>query len=177
VLYAKYVVTSRECDAKRDIYLNHWRCFSFWNKEELRTSILNAFVFTDACVHDFCHVRWDYVRLCCDMLVCYGRFRLGYVSLGYKECPRRKGHWEVIVSVILNKKLYTHMCPIRNGFRDRPILLYSTLYTVQRSNTPCPHARCKYIDVDGGIFENVLYWVNCTNFVAWTVNTAIRNST
>jgi hypothetical protein len=23
----------------------------------------------------------------------------------------------------------------------------------------------KCIDVDGGIFENVLYWVNCTNFV------------
>jgi hypothetical protein len=23
----------------------------------------------------------------------------------------------------------------------------------------------KFIDVDGGIFENVLYYVNCTNFV------------
>jgi hypothetical protein len=31
----------------------------------------------------------------------------------------------------------------------------------------------KYVDVDGGIFENV----NCTNFVTGTTNTGIRNST
>jgi hypothetical protein len=35
--------------------------------------------------------------------------------------------WEVIVSVILNKKLYMNMCPISNGFRDRAIWLYSGL--------------------------------------------------
>ena len=29
--------------------------------------------------------------------------------------------WEVIVSVILSKKLYTNMCPVPNGFRDRAI--------------------------------------------------------
>ena len=29
--------------------------------------------------------------------------------------------WEVIVSVILSKKLYMNMCPIPNGFRDRAI--------------------------------------------------------
>jgi hypothetical protein len=29
--------------------------------------------------------------------------------------------WEVIVSVILSKKVYMHMCPIPNGFRDRAI--------------------------------------------------------
>ena len=29
----------------------------------------------------------------------------------------------------------------------------------------------RYIDVDSGIFENVLYLVNCTNFVTWTINT------
>jgi hypothetical protein len=36
--------------------------------------------------------------------------------------------WEVIVSAILSKKLYTRMytCPIRNGFRDRAISLYSS---------------------------------------------------
>jgi hypothetical protein len=27
--------------------------------------------------------------------------------------------WEVIVSVILSKKVYVYMCPIPNGFRDR----------------------------------------------------------
>jgi hypothetical protein len=32
---------------------------------------------------------------------------------------------EVIVSVILSKKLYMYMCPVPNGFRNRPILLYS----------------------------------------------------
>jgi hypothetical protein len=33
--------------------------------------------------------------------------------------------WEVIVSVILSKKVYVYMCPILNGFRDRAISLYS----------------------------------------------------
>jgi hypothetical protein len=31
--------------------------------------------------------------------------------------------WEVIVSVILSKKIYMNMCPIANGFRDRAILV------------------------------------------------------
>jgi hypothetical protein len=47
--------------------------------------------------------------------------------------------WEDIVSVILSKKLYMYTCPIPNGFRDRAISLYS----VQTSNTPCPHTSCK----------------------------------
>jgi hypothetical protein len=29
--------------------------------------------------------------------------------------------WEVIVSVILSKKLYMNTCPIPNGFRDRAV--------------------------------------------------------
>ena len=29
---------------------------------------------------------------------------------------------------------------------------------------------------EGGIFENDLYQVNCTNFVTWTINTDIRNN-
>jgi hypothetical protein len=37
----------------------------------------------------------------------------------------------VIVSAILCSKLYMYMCPILNGFRDRAISLYSTLFTVQ----------------------------------------------
>jgi hypothetical protein len=32
--------------------------------------------------------------------------------------------WDVIISVILSKKLYMYMCPIPNGFRDRAISLY-----------------------------------------------------
>jgi hypothetical protein len=31
--------------------------------------------------------------------------------------------WEVILSIILSKKLYTNICPIPNGFRDRAILV------------------------------------------------------
>jgi hypothetical protein len=27
--------------------------------------------------------------------------------------------WEAIISAILSKKMYTYMCPIPNGFRDR----------------------------------------------------------
>jgi hypothetical protein len=34
--------------------------------------------------------------------------------------------WEVIVSVILSKKVYMYMCPIPNGFRDTAISLYSS---------------------------------------------------
>jgi hypothetical protein len=29
--------------------------------------------------------------------------------------------WDVVISVILSKKLYMNMCPIPNGFRDRAI--------------------------------------------------------
>jgi hypothetical protein len=51
--------------------------------------------------------------------------------------------WEVIVSVILSRKLYMYMCIIPNRFRDTAISLYSSLYTAQTSNTPCPHTSCK----------------------------------
>jgi len=35
--------------------------------------------------------------------------------------------WEVIVSVILSKKVYMYMCPIPNDFRDRAISLNRSL--------------------------------------------------
>jgi hypothetical protein len=59
--------------------------------------------------------------------------------------------WEVIVSVTLSKKVYMYMCPIPNGFRDSAISLYrgATRHVLTRV------AKC--IDVDGGIFENVLH--------------------
>jgi hypothetical protein len=40
--------------------------------------------------------------------------------------------WEIIVSVILSKKVYTYMCPIPNGFRDRAVSLYSSKIVVIR---------------------------------------------
>jgi hypothetical protein len=38
----------------------------------------------------------------------------------------RSVFWELIVSAILSKKVYMHMCPIPNGFRDRAISLHSS---------------------------------------------------
>ena len=35
----------------------------------------------------------------------------------------------------------------------------------------------KCMAVDGGILDNVLYWVKYTYFVTWTINTDIRNNT
>jgi hypothetical protein len=43
---------------------------------------------------------------------------------------KRSVFWEVIVSVILSKKVYMYMCPIPNGFRDRAISLYTTASVV-----------------------------------------------
>jgi hypothetical protein len=34
--------------------------------------------------------------------------------------------WEVIVLVILSKKVYMYMCPIPNGFPARAVPLYSS---------------------------------------------------
>jgi hypothetical protein len=58
--------------------------------------------------------------------------------------------WEVIVSVILSKKVYMYMCPIPNRFRDRAISLYrrATRHVLTRV------AKC--IDVDGGIFQKCI---------------------
>jgi hypothetical protein len=35
----------------------------------------------------------------------------------------------------------------------------------------------KCMAVDGGILDNVLYWVEYTGFVTWTIDTDIRDST
>jgi hypothetical protein len=83
--------------------------------------------------------------------------------------------WEVIVSVILSKKLYMNMCPIPNGFRDRAIWLYSglawapSIVLPSRPAAPLSEAcwRCNFRT----------FIINCTNSVTWTINTGIRNST
>jgi hypothetical protein len=49
---------------------------------------------------------------------------LGRQVLSFSPALLREGtsiFWEVILSVILSKKLYINMCPIPNGFRDRAI--------------------------------------------------------
>jgi hypothetical protein len=62
---------------------------------------------------------------------------------------------EVIVSVILNKNVCLYMCRIPNGFRDTAISLYGTLYRRATRHVLTRVAKC--IDVDGAVFENVLY--------------------
>jgi hypothetical protein len=57
---------------------------------------------------------------------------------------------KVIVSIILINNVYMHVCPFPNGFRDRAISLYSRATRLVLTRV----AKC--IDVDGGIFENVL---------------------
>jgi uncharacterized membrane-anchored protein len=44
-----------------------------------------------------------------------------YIYIYRVSQEERSVFWEVIVSVILSKKLYMNMCPIPNGFRDRTI--------------------------------------------------------
>jgi hypothetical protein len=53
------------------------------------------------------------------------------------------------------QKMYMYMYPFPNGFRDRGISLCSTLY--RRATRHVLARVAKYIDADGGIFENVLY--------------------
>jgi hypothetical protein len=70
----------------------------------------------------------------------------------------RSVFWEVIVSVILSKKkVYMYLCPIPNGFRDRAISLYTTLYRRATLHVLTRVAKYSYIDVDGRIFGNVLH--------------------
>jgi hypothetical protein len=63
------------------------------------------------------------------------------------------------------QKMYMYMCPIPNGVRDRAISLCNALYTLYIQATRHVLTRAaKCIDFDGKIFENVLYYLNCTNF-------------
>jgi hypothetical protein len=59
--------------------------------------------------------------------------------------------WEVIVSVILRKNtVYVH---VSYSERFPRYSYFPVQYTVQTSNTPCPHTSCKCIDVDDRIFQ------------------------
>jgi hypothetical protein len=82
----------------------------------------------------------------------FSNHELSYHLAVYRMSQKEKSVFcEVIVSVILGKKLCMYMCPIPNGFRDTAISLYrrATRHVLTRI--------LKCIDVDGGIFQNVLY--------------------
>jgi hypothetical protein len=63
-----------------------------------------------------------------------------------------------------------YVCLIPNSFWDRTMDVMARIK--ERQDALRRVAKC--VDVDSGIFEIVLYKVNCTNFVTWTTNTNIR---
>jgi hypothetical protein len=69
--------------------------------------------------------------------------------------------WEVIVKVILSRKLYIYMCSIPNGFRDRAMDVISRIKerqdALRRATRHVLTRVAKCIDVEGGIFENILF--------------------
>jgi hypothetical protein len=75
------------------------------------------------------------------------------------------------------QKFYMYMCPSPNGFRDRAISVYSTLYTVQTSNTPCPHKSCKVHWCWRKNFRKCIIQGELSTFSLRTINTGIGNST
>jgi hypothetical protein len=100
------------------------------------------------------HGLWSHMIRCKD---------IAHTYLYRVSQEERSVFWEVTVSAILCKKVCIYMWPIPNGFRDRAVSLYSTLYRRATRHALTRVAKC--IDVDGDIFENVLFCLNCTNFV------------
>jgi hypothetical protein len=66
--------------------------------------------------------------------------------------------WEVIVSVILSKKVYVYMCPIPNGFWDRDISLYSSKIVDK-----------EILHTVGGLLDQF-----CTNCTRYSTEDAVR---
>jgi hypothetical protein len=74
--------------------------------------------------------------------------------------------WEVIVSVIFSK----NMCSIPKGFRDRAMDVIARIKerkdALRRATHHVLKGAAKCNSVDDGIFEKVLYQVNCINFIS-----------
>jgi hypothetical protein len=71
----------------------------------------------------------------------------------------RSVFWEVIISVILTKKVYMYIIP--NGFRDRAMVVIALIKELQdalrRATRHVLTRVANCIDVGGEIFENVLH--------------------
>jgi hypothetical protein len=63
--------------------------------------------------------------------------RAGLLRLVVLREAVRVSQEEVIASVILSKKVYMYVCPVPNGFRDRPISLYSSKIVDNKDITYC----------------------------------------
>jgi hypothetical protein len=79
---------------------------------------------------------------------------------GIQDVPEGKSTlWEVTVSVILSKKVYMYMCVL---FRTVSELFHVNACIKERQNALMRATRhvltrvAKCIDVDGGIFENII---------------------
>jgi hypothetical protein len=106
------------------------------------------------------------------------RCRLHVRALIYRmPQDERSIFWEVIVSFILSRK-WICTCILFWTVSEIELFhctVHCTLYRRVPRYVLARVAKC--IDIDGGILENILYWINCTNFVTWTLNTGFRNST
>jgi hypothetical protein len=58
---------------------------------------------------------------------------LSLLILKYRVSQEERSiFWEVIVSVILSKKLHMNMCPIPNGFQDRAIWMQTSKFLIRK---------------------------------------------
>jgi hypothetical protein len=62
--------------------------------------------------------------------------------------------------------MYVYTCLIPNGFRDRAISLWSTLYTVETSNTPCPHTSAFMLTVEFSKMYYTTKFAPCLRFIS-----------
>jgi hypothetical protein len=96
----------------------------------------------------------------------YGKPRATYIQGASGEKVNILGGHSIGYS---KQKLYMYMCPIPNDFQDRAIDIIARIKepqdAVRRATRHDLTRVAKCIDVGGRNFENVLYQVNCTNFI------------
>ena len=85
--------------------------------------------------------------------------------------------WEVIVSVILNKKVYMYMCPILSGFQDRGISLYRSkiidkeiFHIFSNIIIYCSSDKADTVYLVQYIFENSTINISCSTTIAEAIN-------
>ena len=84
-------------------------------------------------LHSTLFSNWFYFKLC-NGTECLPSGRENTYRVFQEE---RSIFWEVTVSVILSKKLYTNMCPIPNGFRDRTIWMQTANLLIRKRYYEC----------------------------------------
>jgi hypothetical protein len=115
--------------------------------------------------------------------------RLSIFGVYRMSQEERSIFWEVIVSVILSKKVYMYMCPIPNGFRDRATSLHRSKIAVSNTGIYCSSDKFDIVYLVQYIFENPTGNVNalcnscedmaCFSPVQWnsSLSQTVRNRT